>query len=170
MNERSYANITKRDLRRLAQIALADRADFLDRNPRYRSICDDGHLLCIALCQGAALHYLDGCNGIKDFDVWVFYRRAGADEFPPRRPRSPIDFGDDKFGCTPGAKYAALVGRQVNLMGRSIDARQGEPPIETVRRYLRGAGTKSARELGKKPAVAIFPDALLGKVIWPVRG
>ena len=99
--------------------------------------------------------------------MWVFYRWVGADVFPPRRPRSPTDFGDAKFGRTPGEKFAHLVGRQVDFMGRSIDARQGEPPIEAVRRYLRGVGSKSARMLSKKAAIAIFPDALLGEVIWP---
>jgi hypothetical protein len=30
-------------------------------------------LVCVALCQGAALHFVDGENGVKDFDVWTFY-------------------------------------------------------------------------------------------------
>ena len=41
MNKRSYEKITNGDLRWLAQIALADRAKFLDQHPRYQSICND---------------------------------------------------------------------------------------------------------------------------------
>lgn len=51
-------------------------ADLFARHPhgagRYA-----GRLLCRALCQGAALHYLDGKNGVKDFDVWSFYAALG---------------------------------------------------------------------------------------------
>jgi hypothetical protein len=32
-------------------------------------------VLCIALCQGAANHFLDGKTGINDFDVYTFYRQ-----------------------------------------------------------------------------------------------
>ncbi len=41
-----------------------------------------GRLVCRALCQGAALHYLDGTNGVKDFDVWSFYAERGDGPFP----------------------------------------------------------------------------------------
>jgi hypothetical protein len=27
----------------------------------------------VPLCQGGALHYVNGSNGVKDFDVWSFY-------------------------------------------------------------------------------------------------
>jgi hypothetical protein len=61
--------ITKSDLRRLADIALRDLESLFRRHP------DTGRLyrhrlFAIALCQGAALHFLDGKNGVKDFDVW----------------------------------------------------------------------------------------------------
>ena len=29
------------------------------------------------LCQGAALHYVNGRNGVKDFDVWSIYAHYG---------------------------------------------------------------------------------------------
>jgi hypothetical protein len=34
--------------------------------------------------QGAALHYVNGQNGIKDFDVWSFYAQYDDWPFPPR--------------------------------------------------------------------------------------
>ena len=51
-----------------------------------------GRLLCRALCQGAALHYLDGRNGVKDFDVWSFYAALADGPFPYRW-RGTADFG-----------------------------------------------------------------------------
>ena len=65
--ERSLARITDIDLLRLAALAAQAEAALFARHPhgagRYA-----GRLLCRALCQGAALHFLDGRNGVKDFD------------------------------------------------------------------------------------------------------
>jgi hypothetical protein len=43
-------------------------AGLFGRNPR-----GAGRYAGRLLCQGAALHYLDGRTGVKDFDVWSFY-------------------------------------------------------------------------------------------------
>jgi hypothetical protein len=40
----------------------------------------------------AALHHLDGSNGVKDFDVWSFYAALGEGPFPYRW-RGTADFG-----------------------------------------------------------------------------
>lgn len=56
-----------RDLNRLAEIARLDQEDFFARKPRYRVLRQES--VCVALCQGAALHFVDGENGVKDFDV-----------------------------------------------------------------------------------------------------
>jgi len=64
--------IGRYDLLRLAELAGQAEADLFARKPngagRYA-----GCLLCRALCQGAALHYVDGRSGVKDFDVWSLY-------------------------------------------------------------------------------------------------
>jgi hypothetical protein len=79
---RSLAPIDAGDLLRLAGIAGEVEAVLFARHPqgagRYA-----GRLLCRALCQGAALHYPDGKNGVKDFDVWSFYAVLGNGPFPP---------------------------------------------------------------------------------------
>ena len=71
-SDRSLARIEIADLRRLAALAADAEAELFRRNPddsgRYA-----GRLLGRALCQGAALHYVNGRNGVKDFDVWSFY-------------------------------------------------------------------------------------------------
>ena len=91
-------------------------------------------LLSRALCQGAALHYVNGHNGVKDFDVWSFY--AQYDDWPfPARWRGTRDFGPSKFGrysCDP-PRYT---GRRVDLLGRSLRVELGADPAEVIRRYL----------------------------------
>ncbi len=59
--ERSYKRIEDADLERLGRLAQADRQEFFARNPRWRHYAD--RIVCVALCQGAALHFLDGKNG-----------------------------------------------------------------------------------------------------------
>ena len=161
---RSYAQITKADLRKLAEIARADNADFFARNELahryYRK-----RLLCIALCQGAALHYLDGRNGVNDFDVWTFYAEHPAMRFPPRR-HATADFGKSKFG-RPRAGFE-YEGRRVDLLGRSLRVRPSADPIEALLLYLLTSETKSAKALKQKAVVLLDPPELLGAVIWPV--
>jgi hypothetical protein len=74
------ARIDRNDLLRLAKLAADVEAGLLARHP-YGAGRYAGRLVCRALCQGAALHYLDERNGVKDFDVWSFY--AARDD---RRP------------------------------------------------------------------------------------
>ena len=161
---RSWERITQRDLRRLSRIAEADHDDFFVRNPHF------GHyrnrVICVALCQGAALHYVypQDSDGIKDFDVWTFYSEWG-EPFPPRR-RGKEDFGESKFGRRPkDAKH--FVGRRVDLMGRSLRVRPSADPVETLLSYLITPTTPTARQLRKKPVVILDPPELLGAIVWP---
>jgi hypothetical protein len=66
------ARIEIADLLRLAALAADAEAGLFRRNPR-GSGRYAGRLLGRALCQGAALHYVNDRNGVKDFDVWSFY-------------------------------------------------------------------------------------------------
>ena len=70
--DRSLAHIEVADLLRLAALAADAETELLERHPR-GSGRYAGRLLGRALCQGAALHYVNGKNGVKDFDVWSFY-------------------------------------------------------------------------------------------------
>ncbi len=85
--ERTLARIDESDLRRLAELSRVRREEFFTRNPRCRPLYTD-RCLCVALCQGAALHYLDGINGVKDLDVWTFYAEHPEAPFPHRQIRS----------------------------------------------------------------------------------
>jgi hypothetical protein len=117
MTERSREPITGADLARLGELALGDLAGLVERETatgrRYRN-----RLLCTALCQGAAQHYVDGENGVKDFDVRSFFSAHPAGPFPYRR-RVERDFGRSKFSRHP-ADPSRFLGRRVDLGGRSL--------------------------------------------------
>ncbi len=161
---RSLERIGRYDLLRLAELAGQAEADLFARKPdgagRYA-----GRLLCRALCQGAALHYVDGRNGVKDFDVWSFY--AERDDGPfPYRWRGTTDYGASRFGRHPDDPPSYL-GRRVDLLGRSLRVPLDADPASAVRGYLTTAGTDSAKKLAAKGVVLIHPQTLVGKVVWP---
>jgi hypothetical protein len=81
-SDRSPARIEIADLLRLAALAAEAEADLFQRNPR-GSGRYAGRLLGRALCQDAALHYVNDRNGVKDFDVWSFYAQYDDWPFPP---------------------------------------------------------------------------------------
>jgi hypothetical protein len=163
--DRSLARIETADLLRLAALAADAETELFMRNPqgsgRYA-----GRLLGRALCQGAALHYVTGRNGVKDFDVWSFY--AQYDDWPfPARWRGTRDFGPSKFAKYPDdpPRYS---GRRVDLLGRSLPAEPGADPADALRRYLTAQRTDSARALAAKAVVLIHPPDRTGEIVWPV--
>lgn len=161
---RSYERIEPADLLRVADIARMDRDAFFSRNPRYAELRNK--VLAVALCQGAALHYVDGVNGIKDIDVWTFYVSDGGVEYPPRRPVASYDFGNPKFGKT--RDFEHFHGRKVDCLGRSIPAQDKANPVAALRSYLASAHTASAARLAQKAVVLIEPREHLGTILWPV--
>lgn len=158
---RSNARITTNDLKRLLALAKADQASFLDRYPRWARLYADRRI-GIALCQGAAQHFVGQGTGVKDFDVWVFYRAHPKAPFPYRRIGRQ-DFGDPKFGRAPGRP--TFRGRCVDVIGRSIPSPAGSDSITAIRDYLSSGKTDSARELAKKAVVMLEPR--LGAIVWP---
>jgi len=161
---RSYEPIERADLSRLVEIARADLVDFFARKPRYAAL--ENRLVCIALCQGGAQHFVDGRNGVKDFDVWTFFA-AHLDEptFPWRR-RKARDFGDPKFGRS--SDHLDFVGRHVDLLGRSVEVAGHDHSVSVLRRYLSEGETETARRLSEKALVLLEPADRLGTVAWPV--
>jgi hypothetical protein len=162
---RSLKTITIADLQRLAAIARADREDLFSRNPALGKLYAN-RLICVALCQGAALHFYNKQNGVKDFDVWTFFRKYPKHPFPYRR-NVPRDFGDPKFGIS--IDKPNFIGRRVDLIGRSIPYKQGQSPIEAIRDYLLSSHNKSPRFLAKKAVILLEPEKLIGTVVWPLN-
>jgi len=172
-SSRSYERIGKADLRRLGQLAAEDRDYFYRRRPEYR-----GRLFCVALCQGAAQHYLDverGAakpNGVKDFDVYSFFANIGGKRFPADRRQRHTDFGPSGFGReqAPDPRWRHYTGRRVDFLFRGLAVSLGDDPVEALRRYLGAGRTKTARLLALKGAVLIEPEQLLGRIAWPHTG
>jgi hypothetical protein len=165
--DRSLAHIEVADLLRLAALAADAEAELFERNPR-GSGRYAGRLLGRVLCQGAALHYVNEQNGVKDFDVWSFY--AQHDDWPfPARWRGTRDFGASKFGRYSGdpLRYA---GRRVDLLGRSLPVVPGTDPAHAIHDYLAAGRTTSARHLRAKAVVLIFPMERVGEIVWPTDG
>jgi hypothetical protein len=164
---RSLARIDRNDLLHLAKLAAGVEAGLFARNPQGAGGYS-GRLICRALCQGAALHYLDARNGVKDFDVWSFY--AERDDGPfPYRWRGTADYGPSKFGRYPDDP-PSFTGCRVDLLGRSLDVPLDAEPAAVLRDYLSLARTRSAKELAEKAVVLISPEPLTGMVAWPEVG
>lgn len=148
-------------MKRLLKVAQSDLDSFFERNPRhpYRR-----RRIAIALCQGAALHYVDGKNGIKDFDVYTFFaqHRSGA-RIPHRRNRK-VDFGPSKFGRW-GKEKRVFEGRHVDLLWRDIPFSRQDHPAWAIRDWLQnGAYPSTPWWLRQKAVVMLEP--MLGSVIW----
>ncbi len=163
-SKRSYLPITDSVLIRLAEIARADREVYYQRHAdRAKELRH--RLMCTALCQGAALHYVDGKNRIKDWDVWSFYRRGLNAEYPYRR-RAEYAFEDQRFGlCRVPPEY---LGRPVDVLGRSIEKEPSEDFADAIRRYLAAGRTTTVKKLSEKAAVIVEPEERRGEVVWPV--
>jgi len=164
LTERSYAKIEVEDLEKLARIAGEDVVEFFNRHERWRTLFE-GRIICVALCQGAALHYCDGKNGVKDFDVWTFFAALPDVRYFPAKRRARRDFGTSRFGRHPADKSYA--GRRVDLLLRDIPCEDLGRPIETLWSYLERGRTESARRLRDKAVVLLQPEALRGRIVWP---
>jgi hypothetical protein len=119
-------------------------------------------------CQGAALHYVDGRNGVKDFDVWSFYAQY-EDWLFPARWRGTRDFGPSRFGRYPGDP-PGYSGRRVDLLGRSLPVEPSADLAGVLHRYLAVGWTGSARALAAKAVVLIDSENRAGEVVWPASG
>ncbi len=160
--KRSKELITKADLKKLLKLASEDIIQFFQRHPRY-SKPYKGKQLLIALCQGAALHYMDHKNGVKDFDVWFFYPKKTIDL--PYRRRGVIDFGKSKFGKHPDDKD--LNGRRIDILMRSDSFFNIQDPELALSNYLIRKKSKTSKLLAQNAVVGLYPDSVFGKVLWP---
>jgi hypothetical protein len=104
---RSLARIELADLLRLAELAADAEAELSGRNPqgcgRY-----SGRLLGRALCQGAAVHYVNEQNGVKDFGVWSFYAQHDDGPFAERGTSAPRSSAG-----TPAIRLATAAGASI---------------------------------------------------------
>jgi len=92
----SFKPIEPDDLRRLLELARQDRCTFFRKYPEWGRLYAD-RVIGVALCQGAAAHYIDTTAGINDFDVYTFFAAHPKRGWYAKRIMS-MDFGDAKFG------------------------------------------------------------------------
>jgi hypothetical protein len=175
MGERSYKPLELKDLQHLRDVVEKERFKFFKRKPKYTPFKELHLATC--LCQGAANHYVGvkkgkKTKGIKDFDVWFFYAEHPKLTYP-YRARKITDSGLKKFGRRTRDKERKYVGRVIDMLGREIDddicRKNNNNPVKCVRGYLTRARTRSARSLSEKAVVGLYPDNILGKIIWPVK-
>ncbi len=164
IEERNYSEITKEDLITLLQGSIDCLQSYFVKGDgtKWQSLYNIYKPLCVALCQGAAMHYYDKKNGIKDFDVWFFY--PYNQEHLPYRTVWSWDLKDPKFGKHPDFKQ--YEGRKVDVLVRSLKKYYPNNPKETLIDYLKNNPNKTPKELSKKAVVLILPNKLLGKTIW----
>lgn len=158
--QRSFKNIDLRDLKRLARIAKRDRINFFKEYPNWEKAFSK-RVICIALCQGAAQHYVDNKTGINDFDVYTFFEKSPDKKWYAKRIKS-YDFGSVKFGKS--IDKPNYVGRRVDCMAREIEIDKEKNFIIALRKYLQDGRTKTARCLSKKSVILLEP--MCGYIIW----
>ena len=159
---RSKESITLCDLQALGRIAQSDRDAFFEKYPD-RSEPYSRRLLCVALCQGAAKHFVDGLNGVKDFDVWSFFRENRGKPPMPYRRIASRQFEYPKSGTSPEKRD--FIGRKVDLLFRSIPCSTDGCPIVSLQQYLTNSSTETAKCLASKAVVLIEP--FQGTIVWP---
>jgi hypothetical protein len=158
--ERSYDKITTEDLQRFRDVALR-RLDIAFSHAPVAALYRN-RLLLLAFCQGGARHYLDGKNGLKDIDVWAFFSAGPSKPFPYRVVWN-ADFGPSHHGRHPSDR--GCLGRRVDLIGRSIPWREGEPEDQAVKAWLRRGG-KSASLIADDPVIGLAPSHYFEQMIW----
>lgn len=151
------------DLLCLREIAAEDRSNVFRTRSDFAKVYAD-RLIAVALCQGAACHYVNGTNGVKDFDIWTFYADKPGRPVNARRKVSR-DFGRSKFGTHPSDTN--YLGRRVDLFMRAIKCDANADPVIAIRDYLTVCKTKSAAYLSEKAVVLLEPLQQLGEVVWP---
>ncbi len=187
VSARSYAPIIRLHLHRLVVLANADHARFTrsDGRPEYRN-----RRVAVALAQGAALHFVNGINGVKDLDVWTFYAPLPGIGFPADKRETHADFGPSEFGRqlydfhtarndaerARWRRWNAYTGRRVDFLMRALAVSPDSDAtviIAALRKWLTagslasGAKKPSAWHLARKAAVLLWPDERQGTIIWP---
>ena len=75
-----------------------------------------------------------------------------------------------KFGVYPEDAKRGYKGRRIDFLRRAIDTdlvqAVSQNPGKAIIEYLKEGRTRTARELASKAVIALWPDHLLGKVLW----
>lgn len=162
---RCFKNITLHDLKNLALIIKKDRDNFFSTHPAWRALYKD-RFICSALCQGAALHYINKHIGVNDFDLYNFFADNPKKRWYAKRHKK-YDFGDAKFGQS--KDKPDYIGRRVDVFGRAIRKESSDDISTALQHYLINGKTKTARLLSENAVVLLEPIERIGEVVWPIN-
>jgi hypothetical protein len=70
------------------------------------------------------MHYIDGCTGVKDLDVWTFYAAIPGSRFPADIVTIRQDFGPSTLGdsCMTSMPRPVSVDAASGSVGRTTPA------------------------------------------------
>ena len=156
MENRVNKEITKKHLRELCKLVMGRiesqrRGHTLEQKKGY----DLREPFAVALCQGAAMHYLgrrsdkNKPKGVKDFDIWLLYEKNDV-RFRFNRCRLVDQYHSNEFGE-----------RAVDILMRAIDYQ--DSPKSPIQEWLATSKNSSPQFLSKKAVILIYPKI---KPIW----
>lgn len=162
--ERSLEPITIDDLKELYSGSVQRLYEYFitGQGKKWQRLYNIKQPLAVALCQGAAMHFHDKKNGVKDFDIWFFY--PFNEKHLPYRTLWNWDYQNRKFGRHPS--IPGYSGRKVDVIVRSIRNYSKHDPVKTIHTFLQNEGTATSKALAQKSVVMLQPRSILSKVVW----
>jgi len=160
---RTYEKLGRNDLQEMRHYALKELNRFYHQvgEPPGKYKVYMGKLIAICLCQGAAQHFVDGKTGIKDLDIWFFFKEDENVKIPDiKNMRYSVHVSLKNIGEKRIDYLKKSVERDV------IDVSESKKPEDILRSYLQNANTHTSKELAKKSIVGLYPDKIFGKIIW----
>lgn len=159
---RFFEKITEHDLTNLYRVANEAMTEVYKSKPDYKPFQDKA--VVVALCQGAALHYIDGKTGVKDFDVWFFYAPIDGKSKWHRGTLTVTNFGDSKFGKLPDK--SAFKDKRVDVLMRAMPEFSCGDPKKSIQDYLTSPVNTTPKYLAKKAVIGLYPKKVFGKTLW----
>ena len=164
---RSFEPISKDDLNKLLNLAFEEHEAFFKRKPKYEPFYKN-NLLAIILGQGAALHYLDNKYGVKDFDIYLFYKEHPQKNMQIRRTKKG-ESNLEKFG-NPKIDFIKKVVKTKYIEGNEGDTKKiitrllNESRASIVK-YLT-IQAKKCKNRKRNVVVGLHPESIFGKILW----
>lgn len=155
---RTYEKLTKEDLKEIEQYAKEELKRFLNKE-KYKVY--ENKLIAICLCQGAAQHFVDGKTGIKDIDVWFFFKEDKDVKIP--------NFKNMRKSVS--KKFTNIGEKRIDFLKKAIkediiNKSESEKPEDILKSYLQNGHTSSSKLLAQKSVVGLFPPDIFEKIIW----
>ena len=160
---RTYEKLTIEDLKEIEQYAKEELKRFLNEvgNPKGKYRVYENKLIAICLCQGAAQHFVDGKTGIKDIDVWFFFKEDKNVKIP--------DIKNMRYSVH--KKFTNIGDKSIDFLKKAIkqdiiNKSESVKPEDILKSYLQNGNTSTSKYLASKSVVGLFPPEILGKIIW----